>query len=119
MKAGTRSPFEYRWVRGVERPHGLPAPSRGYTLPSGRVVDGAYGEYQVLLELDGQRYHDGSGRFRDWRRDNLHSEDDWLTLRYGWHDTVCDGCASAANLARVLTRRGWTGTLRRCPQCPV
>lgn len=115
---GARSPLEFRWISNVEKPHSLPAPRRQYVLPSGQIADGAYEEFRVLLELDGRAYHDGARRFRDWRRDNVSSEMDWLTLRYGWHDTMVTGCESAGNLARVLGRRGWDGTLRRCPRCP-
>jgi Transcriptional regulator, AbiEi antitoxin len=111
---GIESPLELRWIRQVERPDRLPTPTRPYQLPSGGVADGAYEEFRVLLELDGRRYHDGQRRFRDWRRDNLSSEDDWLTLRYGWHDTVVESCQSAGNLFRVLRRRGYTGPLGRC-----
>ena len=115
---GVRSPLEHRWIRDVERPHALPVPRRQFRLPSGQLADGAYEEFKVLLELDGRQFHDGARRFRDWRRDNLTSEDGWLTLRYGWHDTVAESCAAAENLGRVLRRRGWTGQLIRCPRCP-
>jgi hypothetical protein len=114
---GVQSPLEYRWIKHVERPHRLPVPTRPYPLPSGAVTDGAYEEFRVLLELDGRRYHDGERRFRDWRRDNLSSEDGWLTLRYGWHDTVVESGTTAGNLFRVLCRRGYDGELGRCTHC--
>ncbi len=116
---GVQSPLEFRWMKQIERPHRLPIPTRPYRLPSGAVADGAYEEFRVLLELDGRRYHDGERRFRDWRRDNLSSEDGWLTLRYGWHDTVVESCATAGNLVRVLRRRGYDGELARCTHCNV
>jgi hypothetical protein len=114
---GVQSPLEYRWIRHVERPHRLPVPTRPYRLPSGAVTDGAYEEFRVLLELDGRRYHDGDRRFRDWRRDNMSSEDGWLTLRYGWHDTVVESCETAGNAFRVLRRRGYKGQLAACARC--
>jgi hypothetical protein len=114
---GVQSPLEYRWIEQVERPHRLPVPTRPYRLPSGAVTDGAYQQFRVLLELDGRRYHDGERRFRDWRRDNLSSEDGWLTLRYGWHDTVVESCETAGNVFRVLRRRGYTGQPARCTRC--
>jgi hypothetical protein len=114
---GVQSPLEFRWIKEVERPHRLPIPTRPYRLPSGAVTDGAYEEFRVLLELDGRRYHDGERRFRDWGRDNLSSEDGWLTLRYGWRDTVVESCETAGNLVRVLRRRGYDGELARCTHC--
>ena len=116
---GVQSPLEYRWIKKVERPHRLSIPTRPYQLPSGAFADGAYEEFRVLLELDGRRYHDGGRRFRDWRRDNLSSEDGWLTLRYGWRDTVVESCETAGNLVRVLRRRGYDGELGRCTHCRV
>jgi hypothetical protein len=114
---GVQSPLEYCWIKYVERPHRPPVPARPYRLPSGAVTDGAYEEFRVLLELDGRRYHDGVRRFRDWRRDNLSSEDGWLTLRYGWHDTVVESCTTAGNVVRVLRRRGYDGQLAACALC--
>jgi hypothetical protein len=67
-----------------------------------------------LLELDGRCYHDEERRFRDWRRDNLSSEDGWLKLGYGWHDTVIESCQTAGNLVRALRRRSFDGELGRC-----
>jgi hypothetical protein len=72
-----------------------------------------------IPRLTNSRRHDGERRFRDWRRDNLSSEDGWLTLRYGWHDTVVESCATAGNLVRVLRRRGYDGELARCTHCNV
>ena len=116
---GVQSPLEYQWIKLVERPHRLPMPTRPFPLPSGGLADGGYQEFRVLLELDGRRYHDGGRRLRDWRRDNLSSEDDWLTLRYGWHDTVIESCDTAGNLFRVLRRRGYRGRRAFCTNCRV
>ncbi len=117
VATGVASPLELRWARDVERAHGLPAATRPFRLPSGAIADGAWEDYRVLLELDGRAYHDGERRFRDWRRDNLSSEGGWLTLRYGWHDTVVEPCGAAGNAARVLRRRGWEGSPQPCPRC--
>ena len=118
ISAGVCSPLELRWIRNVEQPHGLPIPQRQYRLPSGAYADGAYEEFKVLLELDGERYHNGTRRLRDWRRDNLSSEDGWLTLRYGWHDSGAgEACGTAGNLGRVLQNRGWHGRPGPCIRC--
>lgn len=119
VAAGVASPLELRWVRDVERAHGLPAATRPYPAlhTCGAIADGAWVDYRVLLELDGRAYHEGERRFRDWRSDNFSGEDGWLTLRYGWPDTAVEPCESAGNAARVLRRRGWKGSLQRCSRC--
>lgn len=117
VETGAQNPLEVRRIRDVERPHRLPVPTRQLVLPGGRVADAAWQEARVLLELDGRAHHDGDRRFRDWRRDNEHSESGWLTLRYGWHDVVKDSCGVAGNLARVLISRGAEVDIRRCPRC--
>lgn len=114
---GVRSPLELRWVRDVERPHGLPRPDRNQRMASGRYADVRYAAYRLLIELDGRAYHQDV--FGDWRRDNVHSEDGWLTMRYGWTDVLSRSCATAGNAARVLQNRGWDGQSVRCPRCLV
>lgn len=114
---GVRSPLELRWVRDVERPHGLPRPDRNERLSSGRYPDVRYEAYRLLIELNGQAYHQDV--FSDWRRDNIHSEDGWLTMRYGWTDVVARPCATAGNAVRVLQNRGWQGQLVPCARCVV
>ena len=114
---GVQSPLEFRWIKhgGATASTTDPDPPVPTSLWDGRRR--AYEEFRVLLELDGRRYHDGEHRFRDWRRDNLSSEDGWLTLRYGWRDTVVESCETAGNLVRVLRRRGYDGELARCTHC--
>ena len=117
---GVRSALELRWVRNVERPHQLPAPTRrNQTLVSSRnEPDAAHEDYLTLLELDGLRYHSDEQILRDRRRDNAHSAGGYLTMRYGWPDVLPpQACATARNFAAVLARRGWTGEVGRCPLC--
>ena len=58
------------------------------------------------------------GRWRDTRRDNANLTQGTRTLRYGWPDVTEYRCRTAAEVAEVLRRQGWTGTLRRCgPAC--
>jgi len=41
-----------------------------------------------------------------------------VTLRYGWPDVTEKRCQTATEVAAVLRRNGWQGTLRRCgPDC--
>jgi hypothetical protein len=90
---GTESPIELRYLRDVERPHGLPKGTRQQSrsgLPYLTDVD--YEEYRVIVELDGRVGHEGIGRFRDMDRDNRHALVDALTLRYGSYDLTARPC---------------------------
>ena len=52
------------------------------------------------------------------RRDNANLAQGTRTLRYGWPDVTEYRCRTAAEIAGVLRRQGWTGSLRRCgPAC--
>jgi hypothetical protein len=90
---GAESPIELRYLRDVERPHGLPKGTRQQSrsgLPYLTDVD--YEEYRVIVELDGRVGHEGVGRFRDMDRDNHHALVDALTLRYGSYDLTARPC---------------------------
>jgi hypothetical protein len=39
-----------------------------------------------------------------------------VTLRYGWRPVAAAACQVATEVARVLTRQGWTGAPRRCSE---
>jgi hypothetical protein len=120
---GVHSPLEFRYVRGVERPHGLPAAKRQVRVGSdGRpgYLDNLYDDFDVIVELDGRVAHPDDQRWRDARRDNAALVHDRLTLRYGWADVTVRRCATAIQVGSVLKRRGWQGQLRPCgPQCPA
>jgi len=81
------------------------------------VRDVVYDEFATLVELDGRRGHEGTGRFRDMARDNLATIGGAATLRFGWHDTVGNPCPVAVMVATVLQSRGWTGRIHPCPRC--
>lgn len=124
VRAGCHSLLELRWVRDVERPHGLPTGTRQHarTRPGGgRWYDDVYyDEYHTLVELDGHAAHPEDARWRDMRRDNAGVTDGLSVLRYGTGDVVGRPCDAAAQLAMVLIRNGWTGTPRACgPTCVV
>ncbi|RIQ28155.1 type IV toxin-antitoxin system AbiEi family antitoxin domain-containing protein [Jiangella rhizosphaerae] len=119
---GAQSPLELRHLRRVERAHGLPTGCRQRRVAGQRVIwiDVDYPDYGVRVELDGRIGHTGEGRFRDRHRDNRATVDGHATLRYGHADVFGDPCAVAAEQARVLQARGWTGTPRACrPGCPA
>jgi very-short-patch-repair endonuclease len=110
-------------VRGVERPHGLPTAQRQVPVTLGggrRYLDNLYRDYGVAVELDGTAAHPVAERWQDIHRDNSLAPLGVTTLRYSWSDVTGRRCAVAAEVGRLLTRRGWPGQLRRCgPACPA
>ena len=118
---GVHSPLERQYVHGVERAHGLPPARRQARRRHGsgtRYLDNLYEVYGLCVELDGNAAHPAEGRWRDTRRDNANLVQGARTLRYGWPDVTAHRCRTAAEIAAVLRRQGWTGTLRRCgPSC--
>jgi hypothetical protein len=118
VAAGAESPLEMRYLHDVERPHGLPRGDRQQSrcgLPY--QSDVGYDEYQVLVELDGRKGHEGVEQFRDMRRDNRFALIEWITLRYGWYDVVNRPCVVAFEIAAALIARGWNGMPTRCFRC--
>ncbi len=70
---GALSVLEYRYVRRVERPHGLPLARRQARIrqrTGNRYLDNLYEEYGVCVELDGTAAHPEDEQWRDKRRDN-------------------------------------------------
>jgi hypothetical protein len=120
---GVHSPLEYRYVRDVERAHALPAAKRQATESQhGRRAhrDARYGQYGVVVELDGKASHPDEQRWRDKHRDNAAAAEGLTTLRYSWADVTERSCETAAEIAAVLRRRGWPGSLHRCgPRCRI
>lgn len=118
---GVHSVLEHRCARDVERAHGLPRPERQARVRRGARTeyrDALYRRYGLAVETDGRLAHAGEARWRDIRRDNAAAADGIITLRYGWQDITQRPCDVAAEIATVLRRRGWKGTLRRCgPHC--
>jgi hypothetical protein len=118
---GVHSPLERNYVHGVERAHGLPTARRQARHRHGsgtRYLDNEYEDYALCVELDGLAAHPAEGRWRDTRRDNANRVQGTETLRYGWPDATENRCRTAAEIAAMLRRRGWTGTLHPCgPSC--
>jgi hypothetical protein len=115
---GAESPLELRYLRTVERPHGLPRGDRQNSRAGLRYIrDVLYDEFALLVELDGRDGHSDVGRFRDMNRDNLHALRDELTLRFGWFDIAARACLVAFQVFTVLSRRGYDSPFRRCLNC--
>ncbi len=115
---GVESPLELSYLRDVERAHGLPTGRRQRSRRGlAYLSDVSYDDFALLVELDGRRGHEGTGRFRDMWRDNEFALLQLLTLRYGWFDVIDHPCAVARQVAVLLRQRGWTGVPRRCRRC--
>lgn len=118
---GALSGLERRFLRDVERPHGLPRAKRqALALRGGgrSYLDNLYEEYGVAVELDGRAAHPDEDRWRDIHRDNYFAGTGIITLRYNWADVVGHPCLVAAQIGRVLRLQGWAGTLGACgPSC--
>jgi Transcriptional regulator, AbiEi antitoxin len=120
--AGLHSVLELRYHRDVERPHGLPRGTRQARFRRGdhnEYRDVLYEAYLTAVELDGELAHIVEAWRRDARRDNAAAADGIFTLRYGWFDVTKSPCQVAAEVARVLTRRGFAGARPCSPSCPI
>lgn len=118
VNEGAESPLELRYLRDVERPHGLPHGDRQNSRTGLRYLrDVLYEEFDLLVELDGRDGHFGVGRFRDMNRDNLHALHQELTLRFGWYDVAARPCVVAYQVFTVLSRRGYNDPFRPCANC--
>ena len=114
---GVESVLEYRYVRRVERPHGLPEARRQRVVLTGgrrRRTDNDYEPYGVVVELDGRLGHEGEGIFRDRTRDNVTTVSGKVSLRFGWADVDGQACEVAHDVAGLLWSRGWRGELKSC-----
>jgi len=120
---GIHSVLEYRYVRDVERAHGLPRSRHQVRV----VIDGQvmyrdvyYDEYRLAVELDGRLAHPDEERWRDSRRDNKSGTRGIYTARYSWRDVYGHPCETALLQAQLLRERGWPGTPVPCSAgCPV
>ena len=115
---GAHSLLELRYLRDVERRHGLPRGQRQRPMHRGRRrewTDVGYGDHATVVELDGRLGHDEVGAaWRDMRRDNAAVVAGEAPLRYGWADVMGRPCTVAAQVGAVLRSRGWSGQPRRC-----
>ena len=119
---GLHSVLEYRYHRGVELPHGLPAGARQAQFRVGGLNayrDRLYPQYLTVVELDGRAAHPGDERWNDIRRDNATSAGGILPLRYGWLDVTAEPCRVAAEVALALAASGFRGARPCSPGCVV
>jgi hypothetical protein len=122
--SGDHSVLELRYGRDVERAHGLPEPERQVPF---RKADGSwgrrdrvYGEYGVVIELDGQQFHLAEDVQDENERDNAVVAAGNASLRFGWRAVKQTPCRTAIRVARVLRNNGWDGSAQPCSvYCPV
>lgn len=119
LAKGVESTLEHHFLHQVQRAHLLPEGTRQQSVSAGTRSDVLLEEYQLLIELDGRRGHEGDDKWRDYERDNRHLLQGLATMRFGWHDVVLQACQVAGMIADVIRQRGWPGVrgggeLRRC-----
>jgi len=120
---GVHSVLEFRYVRGVERPHGLPVGQRQARQSRGSrssYLDTLYADFGLAVELDGRAAHRSEDRWHDAHRDNFLAAAGILTLRYGRTDVTERPCQVAAEVGQALRKRGWADTVSQSgPACAV
>lgn len=122
---GALSVLELRYVRGVERAHGLPAATRQARVrhsTGNRYLDNLYEQYRACVEIDGTAAHPEDEQWRDKERDRWHSVHEKIeTIRVGVPDLISQErlCHTAADVAAWLSGRG-PAVGRPCGAgCPV
>lgn len=109
---GALSFLELRYVRGVERPHGLPAARRQARVrqqTGNKYLDNLYEDYRACVELDGTAAHPEDEQWRDKQRDRWNSVHEKIeTIRIGFLDLRDrrSRCETAADVATWLSGRG-------------
>jgi len=123
LGAGACSVLEREYLRRVERRHRLPAGERQAPDDAdGRRSerDVLYRDFGLVVELDGRAFHDtAAARDSDGARDLAAAvERDLRTVRLATGQVIGDACVTAERIGHLLQRGGWTGAVRRCPDCP-
>jgi hypothetical protein len=121
---GVESPLEHRYIRDVERRHGLPRARLQARDRVGGVwirSDALYVGLGVRIELDGALAHpDGRTDSDTWQDNAVLVERSDITLRYRWHHVAVTPCDVAAQVDAALRARGWRSRAHACgPDCPV
>lgn len=119
VAAGSCSVLEQRYLRLVERAHGLPGGRRQVKASAKGTIyrDVVHEDFGVVVELDGRVHDHLSARDADLTRDLAAALEQLLTLRIGWGQVVGTPCETAWAVGQILQSRGWTGEIRRCPRC--
>ncbi|WP_158580028.1 DUF559 domain-containing protein [Geodermatophilus marinus] len=109
VRGGARSWLEVSAARGLLDVPGLPPCTKQFRvlLPDGPVLlDAAWPEVRLAVELDGAAFHAGPReRERDLRRDAALAALGWLTLRFSYLRATGDADACRAQIAAVYRAR--------------
>lgn len=122
---GVHSSLERRYVRDVERAHGLPRSQHQVRRQLGNRAhyrDNWYEACGVVVEVDGPSYHQNEQVQQDNNRDSINlALDDVKTHRFGPVAVTERACETAAIVAATLQRNGWQGSPHPCrrPNCTV
>ena len=122
LATGACSVLEREYLQ-IERRHDLPEGKRQQPATvAGKSAfrDVDYEEFGVVVELNGRAFHDDA---LSWDLDALRDLDtlvdsDRPTVRLTYGLVFGTPCQTVAKVGALLSRRGWTGALRRCPDCP-
>ncbi|MFB6726557.1 hypothetical protein ACFCV3_40685 [Kribbella sp. NPDC056345] len=98
VAAGSHSLLELRYIRDVERRHGLPTGHRQRAIDR-EFTDVYYDGFGLDVELDGRLHHIPHQRWRDLDRDNRATLRAETTLRYSWLDITTAPAAPPAQSA--------------------
>ena len=123
-ESGVNSALELRYVRDVQRAHGLPAAQRQAKQHADSKImrlDNLYVDYQLCVELDGAAYHPPEERQKDADRDNANiAATNTRTMRFDWVWATEKRCQAAQLVANALRKNGWEGIPHPCKRgCPV
>ena len=124
-EGGALSVLELRYVRGVERAHGLPAATRQARVrheTGNRYLDNLYVDYRACVEIDGTAAHPEDEQWRDKSRDRWNAVHEGIdTIRIGVPDLIGKErmCRTAADVTKWLSGRGPTVGRPCGPGCPV
>ena len=109
---GALSTLELRYVRGVERAHGLPTATRQARVrhvTGNRYLDNLYSDYRACVEIDGTAAHPEDEQWRDKNRDRWNAVHEGIdTIRVGVPDLINQErqCRTAADVTKWLSGRG-------------
>jgi hypothetical protein len=74
------------------------------------VVDLAWPDHRLVVELDGRRWHATTrAQADDRRRDRLAAANDWITIRFGWAEIVERPGMVIDEICQLLAARGGGG----------